>query len=412
MIFNYTLKNGIRIVINKLPGTFSSTIGILVGAGSANETPEENGISHFIEHVNFKGTKKRSSFDISNESDMLGAQINAFTSKEMTCYYIKSTCDHTEKAFEILSDIFVNSVYKKEELERERGVIIEEINMYEDTPDDVCVELLSSAYFGEGGLGASILGPKQNVSRFLKKDITAYKRKYYTTDNIVVSVCGGVDEAQFLELCEKYLGALKPTQKEQKPAYNTINKQNHFAKHKDIEQVHLAVGFPGVDFLSPHADAYLVAYGVLGGGMSSRLFQTVREKLGLCYSVYAYASTYSDCGYSMVYAGVNKESLEPAFDAVLAEVNKLKAHGINDEEFQRSREQMKSSLVFAQESTVSQMLLYGKRLLITGEYFDFAKRFEEVSRLTKNDVNRVIAELMDVNSIATAVVGNNVKPLR
>ena len=147
MIFNYTLKNGIRIVINKLPGTFSSTIGILVGAGSANETPEENGISHFIEHVNFKGTKKRSSFDISNESDMLGAQINAFTSKEMTCYYIKSTCDHTEKAFEILSDIFVNSVYKKEELERERGVIIEEINMYEDTPDDVCVELLSSAYF-------------------------------------------------------------------------------------------------------------------------------------------------------------------------------------------------------------------------------------------------------------------------
>ena len=203
MIFNYTLKNGIRVVVNKLPGMFSSSIGILVGVGSTSETPEESGISHFIEHVTFKGTKKRTSFDISNESDMLGAQINAYTSKEMTCYYIKSTCDHTDKAFEILSDIFVNSVYKREELDRERGVIIEEINMYEDTPDDVCVELLSQAYFGELGFGAPILGPKENIKRFTKKDVNAFKRKYYTTDNIVVSVSGGVDEVQFLELCEK-----------------------------------------------------------------------------------------------------------------------------------------------------------------------------------------------------------------
>ena len=412
MIFNYTLKNGIRVVVNKLPGMFSSSIGILVGVGSTSETPEESGISHFIEHVTFKGTKKRTSFDISNESDMLGAQINAYTSKEMTCYYIKSTSDHTDKAFEILSDIFVNSVYKREELDRERGVIIEEINMYEDTPDDVCVELLSQAYFGELGFGAPILGPKENIKRFTKKDINAFKRKYYTTDNIVVSVSGGVDEVQFLELCEKYLGGLKTSKKEQKPAYNTINLQKHLSKHKDIEQVHFAIAYPGVEFLSPHADAFLIASAVLGGGMSSRLYQTVREKLGLCYSIYSYASSSSNCGSAMIYAGVNAESINPAFEAVMTELKKLKAEGICDEEFIRSREQMKSSLVFAQESTVSQMLLYGKRLLLVNEHFDFAKRFEEITTITKNDVNGYIDGLLNVDSIATAVVGRNVNPLK
>ncbi|MBQ3165976.1 MAG: insulinase family protein, partial [Clostridia bacterium] len=171
MIFNYTLPNGIRLVVNKMDGMYSVSIGILVGAGSVNESLSENGISHFIEHVNFKGTEKRTAFQLSQDADMLGAQINAFTSKEFTCYYVKSIAEHPSKSFEILSDLFVNSVYSPEELDRERGVIIEEINMYEDTPDELCMDLLASSYFGDLGYGAQILGPKSNIQGFTRQDV-------------------------------------------------------------------------------------------------------------------------------------------------------------------------------------------------------------------------------------------------
>ncbi len=411
MIYNYTLDNGIRVIVDKIPGMYSVSMGILVKAGSVNENKDESGISHFIEHVNFKGTSKRTAFDISNDSDMLGAQLNAFTSREYTCYYIKSIAEHVGGAFEILTDLFVNSIYDQDELNRERGVVIEEINMYEDTPDDLCVELLNGAYFGDNGYGRSILGSKKNVNNFSKDDILNYKSKFYTTDNIVVSVAGGVDENEFLALTNKYLGGLKNSKASQKPAYNTVNREKSVAKSKDIEQAHLALAFSGVSLLSADADAYSIAVSVLGGGMSSRLFQTVREKLGLCYSVYAYGSGYIDCGNTIVYAGVNGNSVLPAYEALINEIGLLKKSGITQDEFVRSREQMKSSLVFSQESAVSQMLLYGKRLLFANEIFDFSKRLNEINLLTKDDVNRLIDEFLNVNSLSKAVVGKDVSPL-
>ena len=411
MIFNYTLPNGIRLVVNKMDGMYSVSIGILVGAGSVNESLSENGISHFIEHVNFKGTEKRTAFQLSQDADMLGAQINAFTSKEFTCYYVKSIAEHTSKSFEILSDLFVNSVYSPEELDRERGVIIEEINMYEDTPDELCMDLLASSYFGDLGYGAQILGPKSNVQGFTRQDVINYKKKYYTTDNIVVSVAGGVDEKEVFDLCNKYLGCLKASKMAQKPAYNTVNLQKSVCKCKDIEQVHMAFAYPSVNFNHPDGDKHAILTSVLGGGMSSRLFQTVREKLGLCYSVYAYPTAYVDCGFTVVYAGVGKDALVPAYDAIIKEMNLLKDKGITEEEFLRSREQMKASLVFSQENVVSQMILYGKRKLLIGDDYDISKRLKDLNALSKDSVNGVIGGLFDERSLAKAVVGKNVSPL-
>ena len=411
MIKIYSLDNGIRVILNKIEGVYSISVGVFVGAGSTYETPKENGISHFIEHVTFKGTKKRTSFDISNDTEMIGADINAYTTRNLTCYYVKSTAYHTKEAVEILSDVFLNSVYDEGELEKEKNVILQEINMCEDTPDDLCADLLNEAYFGKTGYGARILGDKKRVLSFTRDDVLNYKKKYYTTDNIVISVSGGFDESVVKLLIDEYFGGKEKSYCAKKPVYNTENLAKSLSKCKNITQTHICLGFKGAGILSDDADACNIATFVLGGGMSSRLFQTVREKLGLCYSVYSFMSAYVDCGYNMIYAGIDPNKLGDAYDAIINEVEKLKREKITDDEFKRSSEQVKSSLVFAQESVSSQMQLHGKRLLLTNECIDFDERFAKLEKMTKNDVNGLIERLFDTNVLAKSIVGKSVKPL-
>ena len=412
MIYNFELKNGIRCILNKIEGVFSVSMGILVGAGSALETEKENGISHFIEHVNFKGTKKRTAFEISSDVDRLGAQINAFTSKEFTCYYIKSIGEHFAESFEILSDLFINSVYDSEELKKESGVIIEEINMYEDTPDEVCTDGLATAFYGDRGYGATILGSIENVSSFTRKDVLSYKEKYYTTDNIVISIAGAISLEEAKSACEQFMGDLKPSKKATAPRVNKDNLHGNFVSNKDIEQAHIAIAIPAPGLTSLSSDAYSIACGALGGGMSSRLFQTVREQMGLCYSIYSYVTSYLDCGFTSIYAGVGIKNYKSAFDAILSEMQKLKKDGITEEEFLRTREQIKSSFVMSQESTASQMVLFGKYLLLTGKDFDFNKKLEAINSLTKNDVNELILRDIEIDNIATSIVGKDILPLK
>lgn len=399
------------MLLNKIDGSYSVSFGIFVGAGSSNETLAENGISHFIEHVTFKGTKKRTSFDISNDIEMMGADINAYTTRNMTCYYVKSTVEHTKDAFDVLSDIFLNSTYDVEELEKEKGVIVQEINMYDDTPDDLCADLLLEAYFGKQGYGARILGSKKRVESFTKSDILNYKRKYYTTDNIVVSVCGGFDENEIISLVNDYFGGLEKSVMAKKPLINTSNLGGSIAKSKNIAQTHIALGFETVGLSDDNLDAFSVLTYVLGGGMSSRLFQSVREKSGLCYSVYSYATAFADCGFGMVCAGVDPKNLGASLEAIMTEMTKLKKDKISDEEFTRSREQMKSGLVFAQESVSSQMQIHAKRLLLSGEVLDFGERLNRVNKMKKSDVNGLIDRLFNINNLSKAVVGKGVKPL-
>lgn len=398
-------ENGLRLIVNSMDAMMSVSVGFLVGAGSCLEDANNNGISHFIEHTTFKGTDKMTSFQISSAFDDIGAQVNAFTSKETTCYYVKSTTGELEKSFELLSDMFLNSVYKSDELDKEKGVVVEEINMCLDTPEELCLDALSESYFGKQGLGRTILGSVKNVKGFKKDDIDKYRKRFYNADNIVVSFAGKISFEVACDLVEKYFMLyVSAAKSDEFLCGETENKYGRIKLEKDIEQVHLALAFGGVEYDSPETDAMSVINNVAGGGMSSRLFQKIREELGLCYTVYTYPSCYLKTGTFAVYAGVNPKSAEKAYRAILEVLNELKKNGVTEDEFARGKAQMISSFAFGQESTSSQMLLYGKYLLNTGKVFDIDAKLSAVNALGIGEVNKLLSKL-DFSLYSAAVVG-------
>lgn len=398
-------ENGLRLIVNSMDAMMSVSVGFLVGAGSCLEDANNNGISHFIEHTTFKGTDKMTSFQISSAFDDIGAQVNAFTSKETTCYYVKSTTGELEKSFELLSDMFLNSTYKSDELNKEKGVVVEEINMCLDTPEELCLDALSESYFGKQGLGRTILGSVKNVKRFKKDDIDKYRKRFYNADNIVVSFAGKISFEAACGLVEKYfMPYVSAAKSDEFLCGETENKYGRIKLEKDIEQVHLALAFGGVEYDSPETDAMSVINNVAGGGMSSRLFQKIREELGLCYTVYTYPSCYLKTGTFAVYAGVNPKSAEKAYRAILDVLNDLKKNGVTEDEFARGKAQMISSFAFGQESTSSQMLLYGKYLLNTGKVFDIDAKLSAVNALGIGEVNKLLSKL-DFSLYSAAVVG-------
>lgn len=399
------LDNGVRVITKRMEGLLSVTMGVLVGAGAAFEQDGEDGISHFLEHMQFKGTEKYTAFEISDAFDALGAQVNAFTGKDMTCYYAKATSDHAGEAFALLADLFLNSTFPEEELEREKGVVIEEIGMDEDSPEDLCLDLLCRAAFGRQNYGRNILGPAENVKGFTRDDLFAYKGKYYCPENIVISFAGNIGNDEALALVEKHFGSMKPTGF-QKPAKQVVLRAESLFKSKPIEQAHFAIGFPTAAREDKLCPAIQVMNTVLGGGMSSRLFKRVREELGLAYSVYSYPSHYDEAGLLTVYAGVNPQKAHEAAKAVKEVIAEFCEKGVTEEEFLRGREQIKSGNIFAQENTSSQMLLYGKQMLYKNEVYDFEKRMEELGALTLGDISRAIAANYDFSRAAIATVGN------
>lgn len=411
MVLNKRFDNGLRLVAVKTEGLMSVSAGVLVKTGSMNEDQQNNGISHFIEHCLFKGTDKRSAFEISDYIDRIGAQINAFTSKELTCYYTKSTSEHLEDSLEVLSDIFFNSVFDKSEIDKEKGVVIEEINMSEDTPEDICLDLLAKSYYGDVGLGRTILGEASNVKKFTKEHIKAYMQKYYTPDNVVISIAGNVDLSTVEGIVEKLFAQKFNTGKSAEQVKTLDTFTNSIYKSKKIEQAHIGLCMPGIKMGDARIDSFNLANTILGGGMSSRLFQKVREELGLAYSVYSYPSQYKDTGVLEIYAGVNTELRDLAFNAVIEEVKKFKNDGITEQEFLRGKEQIKSAFIFGKESTASQMLLYGKYVIFLDKQFDFNQRLLELEKLTINDVQQVIEQFFDIDKMATATVGRSRKPL-
>ncbi len=405
MIETKTLSNGVRVIVKQMEGLLSVSMGVLVGTGAAYETDREDGISHFIEHMLFKGTPTRTAFELSDAFDALGAQVNAFTGKDMTCFYSKATSDHAAEAFALLSDLFLNASFPEEEMKREKGVVIEEIRMDEDSPEDLCLDLLSRAAFGNGGYGRNILGPAHNVEGFTREDLFAYRRERYCPENIVVSFAGCIGTEEALALAERYFGGMERTQFADRKK-EVVRRADALFRKKPIEQAHFALGFPSVareDRLRP---AVQVMNTILGGGMSSRLFKRVREELGFAYSVYSYGTHYEETGLLSVYAGVNPAKLDDAFSAVREVIETFQREGVTQEEFLRGREQVKSGAVFSQENTSSQMLLYGKELLYNGRVYDFERRMAEISALTLDDVAEAIAQSFDFSRAAVATVGN------
>jgi predicted Zn-dependent peptidase len=411
MVHFIQLDNGIRLIVKQMSGLLSVTMGILVGTGAYIERDEEDGISHFIEHMMFKGTSKRTAFQISDEMDAIGAQVNAFTGKDMTCYYAKSTSAHAAEAFEILSDLFLNSVFPEDEMKREKGVVIEEISMNEDTPDDLCLDLLGKAFFGNVNYGKNILGPKKNIRAFKKQNIYDYMSERYTADNIVISMAGNISPESAEELVRKYFSQV-PATKSKKREVNVNLQAKSLSKHKDIEQVHIGIAYPSMKRYERLSDATQIMNSVFGGSMSSRLFQTVREKLGLAYTVYSYLSTYKHTGALVIYAGVNANNYMQSVEAVYDCIKKLKTKDMSEDEFRRGKEQLLSSQIYAQESTSSQMLLYGKELLYNGNIYNFEERVNKINSITLNDVYEAIEYNFDETYKATAIVGKIEKPLK
>lgn len=411
MTYTKTFPSGLRMVVKKIDGLLSVSMGAVVGTGSCFETERENGISHFIEHMMFKGTQKRTAFEISDAMDRIGAQVNAFTSKDITCYYAKSTSDHAGEAFEILSDFVLGSVFPEEEMDREKGVVLEEISMVEDTPDDLCLDVLAEAYFGKEGYGRPILGPAENVKRFSRRELFDYIEERYAPENIVISFAGNIDVKYAEELVEKYFeSGMK------KRAYKAREKKislcgGSLFKVKDIEQVHIAFAYPSLRREDKLMDAALVMNTILGGGMSSRLFQKVREQMGLAYTVYSYISSFTEGGLLTIYAGVNPANVQKAQDAIFDTVSDLCKNKFTDDEFLRGKEQLKSSVILSQENTASQMVAYGKHMLFTGEVLDPEKRAKEIGDMTREDCEKALAMNFDAEKLAAAAVGKLDAPL-
>ena len=410
MVHFKQLDNGLRLVVNQMSGLMSVTMGILVHTGASVESDKEDGISHFIEHMMFKGTKKRTAFKISDEMDRIGAQMNAFTGKDLTCYYAKSTTGHAEEAFEILADLFLNSTFPEDEMSLDKGVIIEEINMNEDTPDDLCLDMLSRAYYGERGYGRNILGPRKNVEGFTRDDIKGYMQRRYCSDNIVISMAGNIDINIAEAMVEKHFAGIQKCCCSKTDVKVELQAKSLY-KTKDIEQVHIGIAFPSVKRYDKLFDATQIMNAILGGSMSSRLFQTVREELGLAYTVYSYISTYCETGTLAVYAGVNAEKYKQSAEAIYSCVNDLRKKNISEEEFLRGKEQLISSQIFAQESTSSQMLLFGKELLYRGRVYNFEDRVNKISSVTLKDVLNAIDVNFDDKFKAVSLVGAVDKPL-
>ena len=405
MIFEKRYSNGLRLIVNQMQGLLSVTMGVLVGAGACYETDKEDGISHFIEHMQFKGTKTRNAFEVSDAFDRLGAQVNAFTGKDLTCYYSKCTSDHTAECFNLLSDLFLNSTFPEEEMEREKGVVCEEISMNEDSPEDLCLDLLARAFYGSQNYGRNILGTANSVKSFTVADIMRYKKARYCPENIVISFAGDIDGTTAQALVETYFGGIEKGAFENRT--NTIIQHRcSLVKNKPIEQMHIALAYPSLPRGHEKEDVFNAINNTLGGSMSSRLFQEVREKRGLAYSVYSYSSPVMETGSHIIYAGVNPEQKIEAYDAILSVLSDLKNNGITESEFLRSREQMKSSLFFSNESTNSQMLLYGKYALYFNKPFDFEKRLQSINAMTYDDAMDVCKTMFDEKCKAVALVGN------
>ena len=410
MVFEKKYENGLRLVVKQMQGLMSVTMGILVGTGGAMETDAEDGISHFIEHMQFKGTKTRNAFEISDSFDRLGAQVNAFTGKDITCYYSKCTSDHTTACFELLSDLFLHSTFPEDEMEREKGVVCEEISMNEDTPEDLCMDLVARAFYGKENYGRNILGTQSNVKGFTVDDILRYKKARYCPENIVISFAGGIDKDTAQALVETYFGAL-PTGKFEKRVPLLCKGKQTLVKTKPIEQMHIALAYPAVKRGDLLEDTVNAVNGVLGGTMSARLFQEVREKRGLAYSVYSYVSPYAECGSQIIYAGVNPKQVQSAYDAINEVIADIKKNGVTKDEFLRSREQMKSGMFFSNESSNSQMILYGKHMLYFNKVFDFEAKLERINEMTYERSFEAIGQMFDEKQKAAAIVGNTDKPL-
>lgn len=406
MYIQRQLKNRVRLVGEMLPGARSVTVGIWVKAGSVTETSTQNGMSHFIEHMLFKGTENRTYKQIAEEIDNVGGQMNAFTSKECTCYYVKVMDEKLDVALDVLCDMFCNASFAPAELDKERGVVLEEIAMSNDSPEDVAHETLSQTYFAGSPLAQTILGPAENVRAFTRDGLLDYMQGYYFADNVLVAAVGNFDEDALAEMLEEKLSCVRPS------GFQRVRKQQGWAPRpafavveKDIEQVHIGMGLPAYDFMDPRKYAMSVVINVLGGSMSSRLFQHIREELGMAYSVYSYPASYSNAGMMAIYAGTSADNAPQVVEMIMQELRRMRSEMLTAEELQNTKEQLRGNFVLGQESSSARMNSLGKNMLLAGRVLTEEEILQKLDGVTLPDVQEAIEHMFDFEKLTLTLVG-------
>lgn len=405
MFDQITLPNGLRIVGERLTHVRSCTVGVWVKVGSMNERPEENGLSHFIEHMVFKGTATRTARDIAEEMDDVGGQLNAFTSKDCTCFYAKVIDEDLRLAVDILSDLALRPRFDDAELQKERGVVLEEIAMVEDTPEDLVHDILCEAQF-EGSLQRPILGGAELIRRYTRDDLLRYWRRHYHAKNTVVAIAGNYDWDAFLALVNEYF---KNFPNEEPPVAVVEAQQllsGRKAREKDTEQLQISIGYPGVELGSDEVYALSVFNNAIGGGMSSRLFQRIREELGMAYSVYTFPTSYPGCGTFTIYAGTSPENGEVVIKEIELELVKTLREGLTEKEFKSAKAQLKGGYLLGLESSSGRMQSIGRSTLLLDRLITPEETLAKIEAVTMEDVLNIARRALDAKPSA-AIVGKN-----
>ncbi|MBP1991285.1 M16 family metallopeptidase [Paenibacillus eucommiae] len=403
-MIQYRLHNGLRVIMEQIPTFRSVAFGIWVKTGSRNELGKDNGISHFIEHMLFKGTERHSAKDIAEIFDGIGGNVNAFTSKEYTCYYAKVLDEHLPIAMDILSDMFFNSTFDEGEMEKEKNVIFEEISMYEDTPDDLVHDLVAKAAYGTHPLGYTILGTEDNLSAMKPDDLRRYMKQFYNTENIVISLAGNVDDG-VRELIEKHFGSFNNSGEATEYAAPDFLGELLFHAKK-TEQNHICLSLPGLSLTEDNLYPMVLLNNAIGGGMSSRLFQEIREKRGLAYSVYSYHSSHIDSGMFTIYTGTAPKQTEEVLKVTLDLLSEVSVKGISEGELNKGKEQLKGSLILSLESTSSRMNRLGKNELMTGKHYTLDEMIKRIESVQMEHIRELTSSLFSV-PFALSMVGNS-----
>ncbi|HTR81814.1 MAG TPA: pitrilysin family protein [Bacteroidota bacterium] len=397
------LPNGIRVVSEEIPHVKSVSIGIWIDTGSQNETELTNGVSHFVEHMVFKGTEHRSTQQIARSLESVGGYLNAFTTKEHTCYYARVLDEFTELAVDVLSDLVQFPLFPEKEIEKEKKVVLEEIKNAEDDPDDLIHDYFETdIYFGHS-LRFPVLGSARNIKSFARRDLLQYVKNRYASDNIVVAAAGNISHAKFVSFVEKYFTLNRKAPKVSKQSKIPSVKKKLREYEKPIQQAHICTGTVGYSVYSKSRFPSLVLNTLLGDGMSSRLFQNIRERYGFAYSVYSFLNMMRDTGSFGVYIGTDKTHIEKSLDLIFGELRGLTKKGISKAELERTKAQLKGNMLLGLESTSARMMRLGTGELYFGEFTELGEISKEIDAVTIDDVSHVARQLFKEDSFSTII---------
>jgi predicted Zn-dependent peptidase len=400
-----TLPNDIRVVTERMPHVRSVSVGIWIGTGSREEADHETGLSHFVEHMVFKGTKNRSAEQIARSVDSIGGGLDAFTSKELVSYNVKVLDEHLPDAFDVIADLVRNPLFQKEDIEKEKGVILEELKMEVDNPEYLIHEIFASNFWKGHALGRPILGTKQTIRTFDRDKVDRFYKQYYVPSNILITAAGSLDHQRLVKLVADHFADLKPRATKKVQQVPQPHAPLVFRDKNSLEQVHVYVGVPSIPISHESRFASFILNAILGGGMSSRLFQNIREKQGLAYTVYSELTMYRDAGCMLVYAGTSQKSAGRVVESIVRELRKLADERVTEDEMRRSKDHLKGSYVLGLESTSSRMANLARQELYFNRFFSLDEMLECVENVTAEEVQKLAQQFFDPKRMAVAMLG-------